>query len=627
MNIQVAAGPEESASQVSLVVSLDKPKAYRYDWVDVTAEWPNELSPPAGLTLEVEMTYYDQPVYGLGDKKRMTLRPQTGGKKWFGRWPVPFGPPLGQYQAVVTAIAKGDLMARGTTTFEVMGRESFKLPKGFSVLTVEGRPDSYGHYRSPFDPKNKGVDNLVEWAKWMGVDALWCLVGDTHSNKKNKYQGPWASINIKQMERVSAKAKEEGVKYGGWMATYYIWGDHQAPTGYQFATKYDFKKGLKGSKFVSMGDPVRHRHLVELAQKLEANANVSYIGFDYFRTDEHGGYEWVDDFAESMKPRLPEGWFQWGKTDRMVWLATRSRIDSKEYNRLIGDQWEWYRARRMAMELKSILEDAKVTKPVWIFTLGWQEGHEHGQDPMMLVDAGAGINSLMLYHCRRPQYESMMKTWAEYLQNTKGSFVLGDMVDWTAHDQSLDPPGPLEAWDRHQMAAKIFLGEKQRIGLFWHDLARILGGNIWPYTGVEWAVAGATSFFNLREASGRSPVRLSLTGPKTIGWKSSASVTLMVTNVTEKPMENVKVQWLEPDSPSVLGGVVQVVGTIPPGGSRSQTFSVEHTTPRPAAAQAVMAACVVTWAPGHHSDRAFAYHYLKGEATKTTKPTGPTKTK
>ncbi len=291
----------------------------------------------------------------------------------------------------------------------------------------------------------------------------------------------------------------------------------------------------------------------------------------------------------------------------MRWLATRSRISSEVFHRLIGDMWEWYRARRMALELKSILEDAKVTKPVWIFTLGWEQGHQHGQDPMMLVDAGASLNGIMLYHCTRSQYEDMMKRWDRYLQTAEGSFIGGEMVDFDAHDRSHRPPAPQEAWERQGMAAATFLKKNARAGLFWHDLSRILGGRKGPYTGLEWAVAGGASFTTLRETAGRLPLQVTLMGPDRARDQSTVSLSISISNTTDKSLDNVKVQWIDPSSRSVLGGIVQVIGTVPAGRTVMRVNQMKMDRIRPLNK---MAACVVTWGPGHHTDRAFAYRYV-----------------
>ena len=71
--------------------------------------------------------------------------------------------------------------------------------------------------------------------------------------------------------------------------------------------------------------------------------------------------------------------------DRIHWLA--HTVERKEDKQVVA-LFEWWRAHKVATVLKSILDEAKMTKPVFTFTLGWEMGHQHGQDPAMLVDAG-----------------------------------------------------------------------------------------------------------------------------------------------------------------------------------------------------------------------------------------------
>ena len=272
----VVSGPISPLPTCSLVAQVEPANIYRYEWVDLTVEVTGEI-PVTELTLSAVVTHKGNVVEGLGKRTRLALSPQKNRKKWRMRWYVPFAPSLGAYQMTVTAVSGGREVATGSALFEVKGREAARIPKGFAVLTVEGRPELYQTYPSPFDPKKRSLDSLVEWAQWLGADALWCLVGETHAWKKSAYSEPWNSVSLKHMEALAQKAKDEGLKYGGWIATYYIWGDRRASTGYTFATKYDLKEGFKASHFLTLGEPTRHRHLVELAKKLGNYSGLSSV--------------------------------------------------------------------------------------------------------------------------------------------------------------------------------------------------------------------------------------------------------------------------------------------------------------------------------------------------------------
>ncbi len=157
-----------------------------------------------------------------------------------------------------------------------------------------------------------------------------------------------------------------------------------------------------------------------------------------------------------------------------------------------------------------------MSKPVFTFTLGWQMGHQHGQDPAMFVDAGVNYNHIMLYEGDRGTMDSMKKQWPGYLSRSNGMYAMGEMVDFNWVQKSIDPPGPEELYNREVDMFHNWFGVNSNLGMFWHDLYRIIYGVRGPYSSMEWAVAGGKAFSTLQQAEGLSPIEVSLNVPKRI---------------------------------------------------------------------------------------------------------------
>jgi hypothetical protein len=254
-----------------------------------------------------------------------------------------------------------------------------------------------------------------------------------------------------------------------------------------------------------LGDAQRQNDLVALIQRLDAMPHVDAVGLDYLRTD-FGGLEFTDDFIRDMdvKLDLPGD----SPTARQIWLG---RIITRHQDPAIEELWQWWRAQKVAHVMQSILERAQPCKPVWVFSLGWMQGHQHGQDPYMFYDAGVSFSAPMFYEVAERSYPFMLKDWGNYLDRaaSPASLVLGQPVDGRLLGEEPGRLGPMLQDQRQRMALQA-LGQRAQLGMFWHDLNRALTGGRSQATAREWALAGACSFAALREAQGTIPCHVSL---------------------------------------------------------------------------------------------------------------------
>src|SRR6185295_16693158 len=151
--------------------------------------------------------------------------------------------------------------------------------------------------------------------------------------------------------------------------------------------------------------------------------------------------------------------------------------------------------------LKSMLEEAKMTKPVFTFTLGWQMGHQHGQDPAMFVDAGVNFNHIMLYEGDRNTLASMKRQWPDYLS--------------------------------------------RGVGMFWHDLYRMIYGIRGPYSTMEWLVSGGKAFSSMQQAQGLSPIEVAVVAPKEIPGGVPVPISVVVRNHSPENLKGVVLHQID----------------------------------------------------------------------------------
>jgi hypothetical protein len=213
-----------------------------------------------------------------------------------------------------------------------------------------------------------------------------------------------------------------------------------------------------------------------------------------------GGYELIDDFFQDMTwiPR-PSNWDKLSRTERIIWFA-RKKIARKDMDFISA--WEWWRAHRVGLIVHQIHEDIGQEVPLWAFTLTWEKGWQHGQDPVMMNDAGVDMDALMLYEATAPQFEDMVNAWHNYIRRGDAQLIVGDVVDWPLHQRS--PRGPGEFTYRLEHAIRYIYQDGPAGGIFMHDLARALWGRLGPYSTLDWMQAArdlAIHFHSLPEGT------------------------------------------------------------------------------------------------------------------------------
>jgi hypothetical protein len=459
-----------------LTLSASKAEHLHYDIVeltllsgDKTLEESFNAAPPRFVVIRGTET-----ITTVAGIREMTAVHEAPGR-WTARWPVPWNAPPGAYRPAL--VGRPDLAERlKATPFSITRRKPKAMPKGFVVATLESvMPLSSMKVKGP-DGAVTDWRGLLDWAKYLHADAFWMLGGQTPGLGPDEI---WMNTNLKMIPKVAAECKKRGLEFGVYAMFSLTMSKAKLP-GYEYGLEiHDGAPVL--TRAISLRDKKRLADVAAFLKPFADDPNVDWVGLDYIR-NALGGYELVDDFvAEMPGVVVPPEWRRLSRDERMVWLA-RKKIMRRDMN--FVEAWEWWRARRVALVVKEI--KARLGgKPMWAFTLTWDKGWHHGQDPVMMNDAGVDIDALMFYEADKPQYSAMMKSWHEYVKTSDVQLLPGDIFDWGLHQK--DEAGPAELGRRMKAAISGVYADGPAHGVFYHDMARLLWGRLGPWGTRGWA--------------------------------------------------------------------------------------------------------------------------------------------
>jgi hypothetical protein len=517
-----------------LAVSADRAEYLRHQLVRLEVRPDSALFIDSSKTPAVARFYHaDTLVAGVGRMDSVALKWDPAERAWRGTWAPPWNPPLGPYKAMVTVPLSDTLVLRDSASFAVTARAPKKIPDGFCVMTIESSVNLLNvRLGSPYGTP-RAWDNFADWARFLGADAVWYSVGWTIEGRRGTTdREPWIRDNFRVFPKYAEECRKRGLAFGGYVGSYLLWGPHLRKLKYDYSWEYS-KGRLYRNHHVDLDDAKRRADIVSVVKQLEADPNVDYIGLDYIRPGA-GGFESVDSFMANMNIEAPAGWEKYDRRRRMLWVAERVRPLSYTPVHL---RWQWWQARRSAVAVERILAESGVTKPVWGFTLGWDKGHEHGQDPLMMSDAGLDVGAVMLYESTAKHCFQMTSQWSKYLRGDEAQVIAGQQVDWDLLQKSAAPPAPEEMYLRHTDGIRGMSSHHPVKGLFWHDLFRGIQGRKGPHNSREWLVAGAAAFTRVREELGLMPLsaRLSDRDGK-LGLRLSC----------RKPLAGLRIEGLSP---------------------------------------------------------------------------------
>lgn len=581
-------------------------KTYKHlDFVEFYFDYKDGNLDPLNLMIGIEKNSVSVPT--IGGVKGTILKYNQRLHRYEGSWPVPWNAADGQYTAKMQIPQKNKGPLLLSTNFEIQRLIPPPIKPGLGILTLE----STAYLTSAKIKNTKGEkgnwENIFDWGQFLGADAIWYLAGQTSSwGAKIDNNYPWIKSNIDFVPQFAKAAHNRGFKFGAWVACYLTFGDQTKKADYNYAYNYDAKAGTCVlTRSISIGDTKRRADIIKLLKYLSNIAEVDYLGLDYIR-NAIGGYEMVDQFVAEMNPELPANWKKLDKMARMCWLG--KEIQHRQKMKLV-DQWNWWRAHYVANIVKEIKAGLNTDKPLWCYTLSWQKGWQHGQDPIMMNDAGADLDAVMLYECDRGQFNDLIKEWSRYVGKNQVNLLAGDVVDWNLHQKVINPPGPQEFYERLMLAHHKMSADGKIKGFFWHDLARGLWGRLGPYSINEWAIAGAAALSQLRQEWGLMDLELDTEIAETMAAGQNYIIKAKIKNISQVTQKNITLNFLSTPHVISAGPDSQIIKTLEPQQIETVSFSLKITDSDPIRAYRNMIALSCQWdsAPRHYKIVKFKY--------------------
>jgi hypothetical protein len=230
----------------------------------------------------------------------------------------------------------------------------------------------------------------------------------------------------------------------------------------------------------------------------------------------------------------------------------------------------------------------------------------------MYVDAGVGINNIMLYQRGPEQVREMKDHWPPYLDRGNSMYVLGEMVDFNWVQKTIRPAGPEELFDREVETFENWFPHNASLGMYWHDLYRLLHGAKGPYTTMEWALSGAKAFTRMRQEEGVTPLLTRIDAPREAPPGMPFTFSVEVLNRSDHDIEGLTLVQLD-TTRQVYGETTRVGPFDLPAGHRIRVSNLKGAMPTEAQDDRDnrwMLAVVVGKA-GSREERAVDFTYVK----------------
>ena len=616
-----------------LDLRIDAPSYYRYQLVAIEVQIVNEQGQAVRMDKppRIVIRHDDEVVVTIAGVKKLVPRYDKENSVYRCFWPVPWRAQAGRYLAEAkmplaemgawqwqipepkreeqdedrSLSMEGSGYCVAQAEFEIKTRPPPPLPPGLCAATWEQdfpreslrRPDgSVGDWRA-----------MLDWCEFMGADCLWFrgAVTETYHGALSLDQ-PFATHNLEAIPQLAKAAHQRGLKFGVWAVAYATYPTHTN----KYKPAYDYAQDISRSTgkisemdYVSLLDPLRVEHLADFAKQMQNTDNVDFIGLDYLRSD-RGGYEMTEQFTNEMPVQLPVGWDNWDKQRRWRYVATMVETQwQSQRGRDFYEQWNWWRAHQTAEIVSQIIAQGQITKPVWVFLLGWEHGTQHGQNPTMLTDAGTALITPMLYQVKSQEhFEAMVRSWHDYMDPGVANISAGDQVDDYWHQRSRRPvASPELLYQRMMTAHHRFIRNGRTKGGFWHDISRAaVKGTLGPYPGREWALAGAAAFSQIRQSWKVYPLHVEMSSPQTASIGGIFAPRISIENITDTQVKDIEILLENTPQTNPSGPRRKTVPKLGAGERIEVPMRVKITGPDAARANRFMVAVRINWPAGDY---------------------------
>ncbi|MEN2997572.1 MAG: hypothetical protein ABDH28_00820 [Brevinematia bacterium] len=373
------------------------------------------------------------------------------------------------------------------TNVVFVSRQQLKLCEPLKILTFEENVSILKLVTNRGRVSYKEVANLISsLMKKIGLNTFVILGGQTTFLKNPRevwYSGVLSNL------KVLKHLKEEGIQTGAYVMCFLTLGQTKKNSfkGYLPNLVFRGKKIEEDYKYTSILSHRRVEDIVEILTYLGRRNDIDFLGLDFIRVGDYGGYEMFFDFYEEIYSKL--------STNSVPFIARPKgrRKEVEEFAKLVSRRedvrkiFRWYQAVRVSRVIKAIrdkLRERGITKPIVAFMLGWNAGREHGQDLFMFRDAGVDYAFYMLYEFYNDRmFEEAGNYYLRYVYNLDTNIVFGNIIDSVLNRGS---KGPLKTFSERLKKFVTYYSYFPPNGFFFHDIYRLYFGRLGSFKTEDW---------------------------------------------------------------------------------------------------------------------------------------------
>ncbi len=315
---------------------------------------------------------------------------------------------------------------------------------------------------------------------------VFIILGAQTSRLANKRE-LWLS-NTLNNTKVLSYLKSAGIQTGAYVIAFLTLGLSEGDIpGYSPNLVFRNGKLQKNYKYTSITSRKRIEDIKDVLVRLGKKDYIDFLGLDFIRVGDYGGYELSKDFFFEILVKIPEYsslkevFKKWDFRD--IEKFAKFLRTSSNANLL----FKWYQSRRVSLiirEIKDYLRENGINKPLITFMLGWNGGREHGQDIFMFRDAGSDYAFYMLYEVYS---DNMFKEMGNYyltkIYNKDSNIVFGNIIDARLNRNG---ESPLKIFSRRLWDFTVNYSYFTPNGLFFHDLHRLFKGRLGEFSAKDW---------------------------------------------------------------------------------------------------------------------------------------------
>ncbi len=486
------AGNVQRVLAIKPTITLSKKEIYHYEILNVYLNGASDLE-LENLSIKV---FKDGRFHGSADIEfNIPFFPDPGKERLKAVYLPGWNAYEGEYEIKLFHADKR-IQTDEKITFLLKRKPTPPLERGIFVVDLEMNESV--KKKSFIDPEGFIADYsaIPRWVQEMNADALWILSGETTTfQRPTSTSKPWDAGPLENLYLLKKIAGQYDIDIGAYIMCFYVPGNYGVPDRYNAGIGYNKENdNLYYSKHISLSSEQRVLDIIELAKQFQDDEQIQYIGFDFIRTGRADGYELGPIVVRDTNIITPRDWNSYSSQEKIKWFARKVEV---EKDPLVIEKWRWWRAHKVAGIMKRIIEEAGITKPVWVYTLGWNHGKEHGQDPVMFFDAGVTIDAVMLYEANRQQFARLLEHWNNYIRAEHGNIIIGNCIDHRLLDSdSLSPPD--ELYRRNIDGYRNILRDGFASGIFLHDISRAFWGRRGNHTVKEYAQSFISSVQSLK---------------------------------------------------------------------------------------------------------------------------------